>query len=210
VFSYGDAIFHGSLGGHRLSAPVVGMAATPTGGGYYLVTATGKVYIFGDARVFNNNQGRHDLGYLTLNQPIVGMVASPSGRGYWLVAADGGVFAFGDAPFFGSTGNIHLVSPVIGMFAALDGLGYYMYASDGGMFVFQRQPPFGPQVHEPFFGSAGGHVRTNPIVGARLAADGLGYWFDDSAGVVFNFGPSAPNAGDMSGVALFRPMIGMM
>jgi hypothetical protein len=53
-------------------------------------------------------------------------------------------------------------------------------------------------------------VRANPIVGARLASDGQGYWFTDSAGKIFNFGPSAPNAGDMSGVTLFRPMIGMM
>jgi hypothetical protein len=53
-------------------------------------------------------------------------------------------------------------------------------------------------------------VRSNPIVGARLASDGQGYWFTDSAGKIFNFGPSAPNAGDMSAVTLFRPMIGMM
>jgi hypothetical protein len=209
VFSYGDAIYHGSLGAQVLTAPVVGMAATPTGNGYYLVLANGEVHIFGDARSFG------DAGHLHLNKPIVGMGVTPSGLGYWLVASDGGIFAYGDARthFYGSTGNIRLVSPIIGMFAAVDGLGYYLYAADGGMFVFQRHPPLGPQVHEPFFGSAGGSVRSNPIVGARLAADGQGYWFDDSAGLVYAFGPSAPRAtpvADMSGVRLFRPMIGMM
>ncbi len=209
MFSYGDAIFHGSLGAVVLKAPVVGMAATPTGNGYYLVLANGEVHIFGDARSFG------DAGHLHLNKPIVGMGVTPSGLGYWLVASDGGIFAYGDATthFCGSTGNIRLVSPIIGMFAAVDGLGYYLYAADGGMFVFQRHPPLGPQVHEPFFGSAGGSVRSNPIVGARLAADGQGYWFDDSAGLVYAFGPSAPRAtpvADMSGVRLFRPMIGMM
>jgi hypothetical protein len=211
IFSYGDAIFHGSLGGQAISAPVVGMAATPTGGGYYLVLANGEVHAYGDAVLFNNSGGHHDLSGLHLNKPIVGMTATPSGHGYWLVASDGGIFAFGDAPFYGSTGNIHLVSPIIGMYAALDGRGYYLYAADGGMFVFQQHSPV--QVHEPFFGSAGGAVRANPIVGARLAADGQGYWFADSAGLIFNFGPSAPRAtpvADMSGVKLFRPMIGMM
>ena len=37
VFAYGDAKFYGSMGGVRLNQPIVGMAATPTGGGYWLV-----------------------------------------------------------------------------------------------------------------------------------------------------------------------------
>ena len=211
VFSYGDAKFYGSLGGTTLRSPVVAMAATPTGAGYYLVTATGQVHIFGDAQVYNSPSGHHDLSYLSLNRPIVGMAVAPSGRGYWLVASDGGVFAFGDShdvPFFGSTGNIRLVSPIIGMFAAIDGRGYYMYAADGGMFRF----PAG-STSNPFFGSIGGAVRAHPVVGARLALNGQGYWFTDSAGVLFNFGPNATRAtpvADMSGVTLFRPMIGMM
>ena len=208
VFSFGDALFYGSDGGRTLNAPVVAMAATPTGAGYYLALANGEVDAFGDASRFDNSAGKADLTYLHLNKPIVAMAVTPSGRGYWLVAGDGGVFSFGDAPFFGSTGNVKLVSPVIGMFASVDGLGYYMYAADGGMFTFQK-----PGVHQPFFGSAGGAVRPNPIVGARLASDGQGYYFVDSAGILFNFGPSAPRAtprADMSGVTLFRPMIGMM
>ena len=38
VFSYGDAAFHGSLGGTPLATPVAALAATPTGAGYYLAT----------------------------------------------------------------------------------------------------------------------------------------------------------------------------
>jgi hypothetical protein len=204
VFSYGDATYYGSLGDRVLTSPVVGMAASPTGAGYYLVQANGTVSHFGDAGDFG------DASHIQLNKPIVGMAVTPSGLGYWLVASDGGIFSFGDAKlhFYGSTGNLHLVSPIIGMFSALDGRGYYLYAADGGMFTFQQSKP--SQVHEPFFGSAGGAVRSNPIVGARLAADGQGYWFDDSAGILHNFGPSAPSSGDMTGVTLFRPMIGMM
>ena len=96
VFSFGDAAFHGSLGGVHLNAPVVGMAATPDGGGYWLVAADGGVFSFGDAAFHGS------LGGVHLNAPVVGMAATPDGGGYWLAAYDGGVFSFGDAPFEGS------------------------------------------------------------------------------------------------------------
>ena len=83
----------------HLNQPIVGMAATPDGNGYWLVAADGGVFSFGAA-------GFHgSTGAIHLNQPIVGMAATPDGNGYWLVAADGGVFSFGDAGFHGSTGG---------------------------------------------------------------------------------------------------------
>ena len=71
------------------------MAATPDGGGYWLVASDGGVFSFGDARFAGST------GAMTLNKPIVGMAATPDGGGYWLVASDGGVFSFGDARFCG-------------------------------------------------------------------------------------------------------------
>ncbi|HSS10134.1 MAG TPA: hypothetical protein VLL25_09625, partial [Acidimicrobiales bacterium] len=91
------------------AAPLVGIAATPSGGGYWLVAADGGVFTFGDAPFLGS------LGGLRLNQPIVGMAAVPGGGGYWLVAADGGVFTFGDAPFLGSLGGLRLNQPIVGM-----------------------------------------------------------------------------------------------
>ena len=41
--------FAGSMGGRLLDAPVVGMAPTPDGGGYWLVASDGGVFAFGDA-----------------------------------------------------------------------------------------------------------------------------------------------------------------
>ena len=100
--------FYGSTGGVALNRPIVGMASTPSGRGYWLVASDGGVFTFGDAGVL-----RFD-GALRLNRPIVGMAATPSGRGYWLVASDGGVFTFGDAAYYGSTGNIRLARPIVG------------------------------------------------------------------------------------------------
>ena len=106
VFAFGDAPFHGSLGGMRLNAPVIGAAAAP-GGGYWLTALDGGVFAFGRA-------GFHgSLGSLRLNAPVWGIDASPGGHGYLLVATDGGVFAFGDARFHGSMGGRPLNAPVV-------------------------------------------------------------------------------------------------
>ena len=90
-----DAPALGDLSTSSPNRPVVGMATTADGAGYWLVAADGGVFAFGDA-VF-----RGSTGGIALDQPIVAMAADPATGGYWLVAADGGVFAF-DAPFAGS------------------------------------------------------------------------------------------------------------
>ncbi len=53
VFSFG-ARFYGSMGGVRLNAPVVGIAAVPGGGGYWEVASDGGVFSFGDARFYGS------------------------------------------------------------------------------------------------------------------------------------------------------------
>ena len=67
---------HGSSGRRgalRLNQPIVAMAATPTGDGYWLVESDGGIFSFGDARFFGST------GALRLNQPIVAMAATPTG-----------------------------------------------------------------------------------------------------------------------------------
>ncbi|MDA8340780.1 MAG: hypothetical protein M0007_00905, partial [Actinomycetota bacterium] len=49
IFSFGDAVFHGSTGALTLNKPIVGMATTPDGGGYWLVASDGGIFSFGDA-----------------------------------------------------------------------------------------------------------------------------------------------------------------
>ena len=73
--SYGDAPFYGSTGVLHLNQPIVGMAATPDGGGYWLVASDGGIFAYGDARFYGS------AGSIHLNQPIVGMAADPRRRG---------------------------------------------------------------------------------------------------------------------------------
>ena len=67
IFSFGDAAFYGSEGGVHLNQPIVGMASTPDGLGYWLVASDGGIFSFGDAAFHGSEGGVH------LNQPIVGM-----------------------------------------------------------------------------------------------------------------------------------------
>jgi hypothetical protein len=46
IFSFGDAAFHGSMGGRPLNAPIVGIAATSDGGGYWELASDGGIFSF--------------------------------------------------------------------------------------------------------------------------------------------------------------------
>ena len=111
VTAHGGAPTFGSpaLSAIQLTQPIVGMAATTDGQGYWLVASDGGVFSYGDAKFYGST------GAIQLNRPIVGMAATPDGKGYWIVASDGGIFTFGDAPFEGSTGGIALNRSIVGM-----------------------------------------------------------------------------------------------
>jgi D-alanyl-D-alanine carboxypeptidase len=161
VYAFGSARFRGA-NRRAPSAPTVGMAATPSGKGYWLAGQDGGIFSFGRAGFYGS------AGSLDLNQPIVGVAATRRGRGYWLVARDGGVFAFGDARFRGSTGAMRLDQPIVGMAARRSGAGYWLVARDGGVFAFGDAR---------FFGSVpGAGYASTPIVALVGAPDGRGYW----------------------------------
>jgi hypothetical protein len=195
VFTFGAATFYGSLGGTHLNAPIVGMADTPDGGGYWLVARDGGVFTFGDAGFYGALGGTH------LNAPIVGMATTPDGGGYWLVGSDGGVFSGGDATFYGSLGGTHLNAPIVGMAATPDGGGYWLVASDGGVFTFGDAT---------FEGALGGTHLNAAIVGMAPTPDGLGYWLVASDGGVFSGGDAA-YAGSLpaQGILHAAPVMGM-
>src|SRR5437879_562139 len=107
IFAFGDASFEGSTGDITLAKPIVGMASTPTGAGYWMVASDGGIFAFGDARFYGST------GAIKLAKPIVDMAATPTGEGYWLVAEDGGIFTFGNAAFKGSTGATKLNGKIV-------------------------------------------------------------------------------------------------
>ena len=160
IFTFGDASFHGSMGGSFHATPIVGMAATPDGAGYWEVAADGGIFTFGDANFYGSMGGQH------LNAPIVGMAATPDGRGYFEVASAGGIFTFGDASFHGSAVGVSRAS-IVTMSLDSDGGGYWLAAANGGVFTFGDAN---------FYGSMGGQSLASPIVGMVRSPDSGGYW----------------------------------
>jgi hypothetical protein len=92
-----------------LASPVVGVASTPDGLGYWAVGSDGGIFAFGNAPFEGST------GAIHLDAPIVGMAATSDGGGYWLVASDGGIFNYGNALFFGSHGGSPLNKPIVAM-----------------------------------------------------------------------------------------------
>jgi hypothetical protein len=171
--------------------PVVGMAATRDGKGYWLVASDGGVFAYGTAEF------KGSMGGQPLNRPIVGMAANHVTGGYWLVASDGGIFAF-DADYDGSTGSIRLNLPVVGMTAPKTAQGYWLVASDGGVFAFDV----------PYAGSTGSMRLNKPIVGMAPTSTGKGYWLVASDGGIFAFGDAAFH-GSLGSIVLNKPIVGM-
>ena len=192
VFAF-DAPFHGSAVG-LIDSPAVEIEPTPTGAGYWIVTATGKVIPFGDAKFHGDMSGKG------LNQPIIGMTVSTTGLGYWLVGQDGGIFTFGDAQFFGSTGDMKLNAPVIDLAPSADNQGYFLVAKDGGVFTFGSAE---------FKGSTGSMTLNAPVIAMLVSPNGAGYWLAATDGGIFTFG-AVEFLGSMGGTKLNSPVLDLI
>jgi len=174
VRAVGGAPAIGPSKGLRLNSNLVGIAATPSGHGYWVAAADGGVFAFGDAGFQGSAAGR------PLAAPVVGIAATPSGHGYWLVGSDGGVFAFGDAAFHGSIGNPgSMISPIVALAPTPSGQGYWLVGSDGGVFAFGDAA---------FEGAATSIVHSAPIVAIAPTPSGYGYYLLGADGGVFAFG----------------------
>ena len=138
VYSFGGASYEGSMLGHVLNAPIVGMAATPDGKGYWLVGGDGGIFNFRDAG-FDGSMGGQKL-----NAAVVGMAGTPDGKGYWLVGADGGVFSFGDAGFYGAQAGKLSSNSIVGIVATPDGKGYRLLGSNEAAYPFGDAIPTAP------------------------------------------------------------------
>ncbi|MGH8971683.1 MAG: phosphodiester glycosidase family protein [Acidimicrobiia bacterium] len=203
--------------------------------GYWMVSADGTVYRFGDAR-------QH--GYVrTAPNQAVDLEPTPSGNGYWLVDDAGRVFAQGDAPWFGNADPAKLTTgeKVTSLSATPSGNGYWIFTSKGRVLAFgnavhrgdlaalRLNGPVLDSVATPsgngyymvgsdggvftfgdagFYGSTGSLRLNAPVQSLVPDPDGVGYWLVASDGGVFTF--EAPFRGAMGSTKLNKPMSGMV
>ena len=76
---FGDARFHGSTGAMHLNSPIVGMASTPSGRGYWLVAADGGIFTLRQRALPRLDRRVRDR----LDRSSASR-ARPSGHGYWI------------------------------------------------------------------------------------------------------------------------------
>ncbi|HEV2360335.1 MAG TPA: DUF4185 domain-containing protein [Acidimicrobiales bacterium] len=173
--------------------PVVGIATTPDGQGYYAVTSHGDVHVAGDAR-FTGDLAHMPGGAGAVHaSDIVAIAPTTDGGGYWLIGADGGEFAFGDAHYHGSIPGLGIrVHDIVGMVATPSGKGYLLVGADGGVFAFGATR---------FYGSLPGDgLSVHDIRGILPAPTGTGSILVGADGGVVNFGHGAPYEGSLPGL----------
>ena len=204
----------------------------PRAGGYWMTTASGEVYAFGDATW---------LGNTVAPSPTVDLEPTPSRGGYWTATASGQVHAFGDASVLGAAPALRPFEAVTSLSSTPSGQGYWLFTTAGRVFAYGDAPWLGDMagtrlngpvldsVPTPsgrgyymvasdggvftfgdatFRGSMGGMALNQPVQSLVPDADGDGYWLVASDGGIFSFG--APFHGSMGDTRLNRPVTGMV
>jgi hypothetical protein len=164
VTAEGGAPSYGDARGIDLWEPVVGMASTPTGRGYWLAARDSGVFSFGDAAFHGNLisqlivrdnlppgtlTGENILDYL--DGEIVDIAST--GDGYYLLGKDGGVFTFGRLPFHGSMSG-QLGTDAVDLRTVAGG-GYVIVGANGAAWTCaggacpQTTAPTAPPVPDP-------------------------------------------------------------
>jgi hypothetical protein len=158
------------------AAPIVGMALTPDRHGYYLVTRTGQVLTFGDAR---------NLGSLPSGSggtaPVIGIAVDPVTGGYWIARSNGSVVGVG-APSLGSFGLTSATGAAVRLVAIPQGEGYYVATANGDVGAFGHALNYGNLT-----------VPAGQTVAAMATTpDGLGYYLVTRNGTLATFGNAQP------------------
>lgn len=155
---------------------IVAIASPKKSSGYWVVSAEGQVFPFGNA----TDQGGIAEGQLN---NIVEIASTPSGKGYWLMASDGAVFTFGDAQYLGAP---ELGKTYVAIITSKSGDGYTLVDDAGQIVTFGDGPDFGHVAYE---------LGDKKITDAVLAANGKGYYMLTKNGEVLAYG-DAKHYGD--------------
>ena len=148
VFAFGDAQFEGSCPGTGGCSGAAVAVVPYNSGGYWLVTATGHVYAFGDA--FNWGQPGP--------QSVPVTAAAADGDGYWILFSNGTVDAYGTASALGGPADsVGVLDPASAIFGTVDGGGYWVASAEGAVYAYGDATNDG--------GMAGQHLNGSIIAG---------------------------------------------
>ena len=157
--NFGDSQTIASKTHQGFNGMPVGLAATPSGKGYWEVHSDGGVFGFGDAHFYGAVPGLTvPRGAPLPASPVVGIASTVDGKGYWIATSNGTVYPFGDAARTSDLSGIRLAKPIVGIAANPRGQGFWLVAADGGVFGLGGAPFLGSMggkpLHQPVFGIA--------------------------------------------------------
>ena len=167
VVAYGGAPNLGSAPpgwGH-----VTGIAATPDGRGYWLLTGNGHVRGFGDASVYPGP---------AVHGTAVGIAASGDGHGYLLLTSDGHIYPRGDAIARGNASR--QPGPFTEIITTPDHKGFWLLNVEGRLYGFGDAPTLDVN-GEPRAG-------LGAVIAMGVTHDGRGYWEVTGSGGILSFG----------------------
>jgi hypothetical protein len=119
-----------------------------TGNGYWVVTAGGNVYPFGDAASYGEPG--------PLAEPVAAAVRSADGGGYYILYPNGAVYSYGDAVNYGSAnGEVGGFNPAATIFTTSEGEGYWIVSANGSVIT---------EGDAPYDGSTTGLHLNGPII----------------------------------------------
>ena len=171
IFSYGDATFFGSTGSIRLNKPVVGMAATPSGHGYWLVASDGGIFSYGDATFFGST------GSIVLNKPIVGMITGTGRRRVFPGRLGRGHLQLRHRPLLRLARRAGLKHPIVAATATPTDNGYWFTDTAGLVSNFGSANYYGsapPNLFRPIVGMAEA-PGNGSFVGSTFPSGSSGY-----------------------------------
>lgn len=117
--TYGDLTTIGAT-----SSPAVQLVPTQNDGGYWILTANGQVYAFGDAT---------NLGGVSQAITAVSLAVLPSGKGAYVLSSNGTVYALGTAK---SLGSPKTPIPAVALALSFNGQGYWILGSHGMVYPY--------------------------------------------------------------------------
>jgi hypothetical protein len=159
----------------RFHNEAVGIATSPSGAGYWIATARGEVFNFGDATA------RGSLADVVLASPIVDFSAthtSDGAQGYLMTDEHGNLYDFSAVGVPAQTGSAHPES-VVAVAAAPSGAGHWLLQRDGKVSAAPDSL---------YVGGTPVNNGTWEAVDIAVTPSGAGYWVMTDNFGVFAFG----------------------
>ena len=157
--------------------------AVKAGAGYWVLSRSGRVYAYGDARNYGSVPAKKLIGF------AVAIASTHDGKGYWIASSRGRVYAFGDARTHGFVATSKLSGTIRAFVPTTSGTGYWLLSSTGAIYTFGSAKKLRSPVKSALSGVG---------VGLALSAKGKGYWLGTTSGAVYRFG-SAKILGSLVG-----------